>query len=60
MTDPDLMRGEGWVRCCICGQLHVAPFEGLAVDGAGVRWDVCAGLCAAESGWWAAMGDEEQ
>lgn len=42
MTDPALMRGDGWVRCAMCGALHVAPFPGLYVDAQGVRWDVCA------------------
>jgi hypothetical protein len=50
MTDPALMRGDGWVRCCICGELHVAPYERLAVDADGLRWDVCAGQCAIEAG----------
>ena len=48
MTDSALMRGEGWVRCCICGALHVEPFENLMVDEDGVRWDVCVG-CADEA-----------
>lgn len=50
MTDFRLMRGEGWVRCCICGTLHEAPFDDLAVDGDGDKWDVCAGECARDSG----------
>lgn len=50
MVDASLMRGDGWVRCCICAELHVRPFEGLAVDAAGERWDVCAGQCAVEAG----------
>jgi hypothetical protein len=50
VTDPALMRGPGWVRCCICGQLHEHPYGGLAVDQEGERWDVCAGRCAAEAG----------
>jgi hypothetical protein len=49
MTDPDLMRGDGWMRCCICGQLHVRPFDGLARDMSGY-WDVCSGQCAVEAG----------
>jgi hypothetical protein len=50
LTDPALMRGDGWVRCCICGELHTEPFERLAVDDEGQRWDVCAGECAVEAG----------
>jgi len=49
VTDPDLMRGDGWVRCCICGELHVRPFDGLARDSSG-KWDVCSGQCAREAG----------
>lgn len=43
MTDPSLMRGPDWVRCCICGELHVEPFDGLAVDEDGAKWDMCVG-----------------
>ncbi len=50
MTDPSLMRGEGWLRCAICGELHVEPFALLAVDVDGFKWDVCAGECAVEAG----------
>lgn len=48
--DGSLMRGDGWVRCCICGELHEHPFPNLAVDEHGVAWDVCKGDCARESG----------
>ncbi len=44
------MSGEGWVRCCICGQLHTEPYDGLAIDTNGIRWDVCGGQCAREAG----------
>ena len=47
MTDPALMRGDGWVRCSFCGQLHVDPYPDLYVDEAGDRWDVCRS-CAEE------------
>lgn len=50
MTDASLMRGNDWVRCCICGELHADPYPDLAVDDGGVVWDVCAGGCARESG----------
>jgi hypothetical protein len=50
MVDPALMRGESWVRCCICGELHTEPFMTLAKDADGVRWDVCEGDCAQEAG----------
>lgn len=43
------MRGAGWVRCCICGELHEDPYPNLArVDGTLV--DVCAGACARAAG----------
>jgi hypothetical protein len=48
--DPSLMRGDGWVRCCICGELQERPYPNLAVDGEGQRWDVCVGPCAVEAG----------
>lgn len=54
MTDPALMRGEGWVRCAICGELHVEPFALLARDSEGLKWDVCIGQCAIDAsvpGW---------
>lgn len=41
MTDPALMRGDGWVRCVMCGAIHHAPFPDLYVDENGDRWDVC-------------------
>jgi hypothetical protein len=50
MTDHRLMRGEGWVRCCICGELHTEPYLTLAKDVDGHRWDVCEGDCAREAG----------
>ena len=50
MVDAQLMRGDGWIRCCICGQLHSEPYEGLATDRNGDVWDVCAGECAQLSG----------
>ncbi len=49
MVDPDLMRGDGWIRCCICGRLHLAPYDELARDESG-KWDVCAGECARAAG----------
>lgn len=48
--DPRLARGEDWVMCCICFEVHHEPFEGLAVDSEGVPWDVCAGRCAEDAG----------
>lgn len=45
MTDPALMRGPDWVRCCLCGEVHVAPFDGLARASDGQLWDMCA-TCA--------------
>lgn len=50
MTDPALMRGDGWVRCCICGQLHERPYPNLAVDRQGSKWDACKGQCAIDAG----------
>lgn len=51
MTDQALMRGDGWVRCAICGAFHTDPeYPLLAIDTAGQRWDVCKGLCAEEAG----------
>jgi hypothetical protein len=50
MTDPSLMRGNNWVRCCMCGELHTEPFDNLAKDKNGVYWDICKGQCALESG----------
>lgn len=52
MTDPDLMRGDGWVRCCMCGELHVTPYPNLARGKNGSLWDVCKGECA--KGVWCA------
>lgn len=52
-TEPQfvsLMHGDGWQRCCICFELHEAPFDGLAVDQGGARWDVCKSDCAREAG----------
>ena len=48
--DPSLMRGDGWVRCCICGELHWHPYPDLHRDDNGELWDVCAGQCAREAG----------
>lgn len=50
VVDSSLMRGEGWVRCCICGELHESPYDRLAVDSDGWKWDVCEGDCAREAG----------
>lgn len=50
MVSPDLMRGVGWIRCCICGELHTAPYPRLALDIEGDRNDVCKGDCAREAG----------
>lgn len=41
VTDPSLMRGEGWIRCCLCGKLHERPYPGLWVDEDGITWDIC-------------------
>lgn len=41
MTDARLMRGVGWVRCCICGELHTPPYDDLYVDEDDVKWDMC-------------------
>lgn len=61
-THTDLMRGDDWVRCCICFDLHVAvvvntpeggstlSFPSLAIDDAGIVWDVCKGFCAESAG----------
>ena len=45
MTDSSLMRGPGFVRCAMCGELHVDPYPNLAVID-GEMWDLCAGPCA--------------
>lgn len=50
MVDPGLMRGAGWVRCCICGRLHEAPYPFLFRDVEGELWDLCNGTCAMEEG----------
>jgi hypothetical protein len=51
VTDPDLMRGEGWVRCCVCGELHTHPYPNLARDkNDGALWDVCICQCAIDAG----------
>jgi hypothetical protein len=44
------MRGDGWVRCCICGELHERPYPNLARDAAGDLWDACSGDCARDAG----------
>ena len=44
------MRGPDWVRCCICGTLHRAPYDGLHHDVNDKTWDVCEGDCAIEAG----------
>ena len=44
------MRGDGWVQCCICFAFHLPPYEHLAVDLEGAKWDVCTGLCAEDAG----------
>jgi hypothetical protein len=49
MTDPILMHGDGWIRCCICGERHDRPFPRLHSDDSGL-WDVCVGQCAIEAG----------
>ena len=51
MTDFRLMRGEGWVRCCICGALHEDPYPNLFVDDDDERWDFCRGDCAVACGY---------
>lgn len=50
--DPRLARDpdSGFVMCCICGDGHYPPYEYLAVDTDGIRWDVCVGQCAVEAG----------
>ena len=50
MTDSSLMRGEDWVRCCICGELHTKPYPNLVIEDDGSRWDICKGECAMEAG----------
>lgn len=50
MADARLMRGDGWIFCCICFALHEEPFDALFVDDDGTRWDVCAGQCAIDAG----------
>lgn len=50
MVDPALMKGDDWVRCCICGDIHHAPYPRLATDREGNRWDVCEGDCADDAG----------
>lgn len=50
MVDSRLMRGDGWVRCCICGERHEWPFDGLYRDADGDLVDVCSGDCAADAG----------
>lgn len=50
MSDPHLMRGSNWVRCCICGEVHVKPYPDLFIDQHGALWDVCKGHCADEAG----------
>lgn len=50
MVDTSLMRGEGWVRCCICGELHTAPYPDLHRDSVGQIFDLCKGKCAFEAG----------
>jgi hypothetical protein len=50
VTDSALMRGDGWVRCCICGELHERPYPNLARDAAGDLWDACSGDCARDAG----------
>jgi len=46
MVDVALTRGEGWLLCAICFELHEDPYDNLAVDSEGRKWDVCAGECA--------------
>lgn len=55
VTDFRLMRGEDWVRCCICGALHESPWLNLATDEDGDLTDVCTG-CAREAGIPSATG----
>jgi len=50
MTDMSLMRGDGWVRCVICGELHKPPWSNLYRDRFGSLWDVCKGHCAQSAG----------
>jgi len=47
---PWLSRGDGWVMCCICFEIHSEPFDQLVVDSDGVKWDVCVGKCAEDAG----------
>jgi hypothetical protein len=44
------MHGDGWQRCCICFDVHEAPYPNLHRDADGALWDVCAGNCAREAG----------
>jgi hypothetical protein len=48
--DPQLMKGEDWIRCAICGTIHHPPYPNLAVDRHGQKWDICKGDCASEAG----------
>ena len=50
MVDASLMRGDGWVRCCICGTLHERPYPDLFRDASGHLWDTCREPCASQSG----------
>lgn len=43
MTDPTLLRGDGWVRCCVCFEVHYAPYPDLYIDKDGIKWDWCKG-----------------
>lgn len=49
MTGRPPLYGEGWIRCRICGAVHVPPFPLLYVDPDGRLWDACAGACAIEA-----------
>jgi hypothetical protein len=44
------MRGDGWVRCCICGLLHEDPYPHLFRDAEGQLHDVCKIECARDAG----------
>ncbi len=50
VTDFRLMSGDGWIRCCICGELHFRPYPNLFLDEEGDLHDVCRVECAEDAG----------
>lgn len=45
-----MFRGDNWIRCCICGELHVDPYPDLYEDDEDQKWDFCKGQCAHDAG----------